>query len=157
MITIEWGSDRDIVQKIMKHDYVWPWVSDDTININDYQFPEIDNCIVRVAMCYNVERNILGCFIFFEKSEKVTEIHTCMLPAAKGMAKNFGDQVMNMIFRDSDYEIVETIITDDNPLAKKLAERCGFARSRDCDPIIRNGNLIKSEVWEHKKCQQQYL
>jgi RimJ/RimL family protein N-acetyltransferase len=149
---IEWSTDKEIAQKIFTMPSIWPWISDDTCNLDSFKCPEIDGIKIRLALCYN-DKNLCGCFFFMEKSHKATEIHTCLF--VHGLAKKFGDEIIEKVFNDTDYESIETFIPIDNPAAKKLAIKCGFSYSGQKDPIIKNGLSVPVEAWELKKCQQQ--
>jgi hypothetical protein len=149
---IEWSKDRDIAQSIITNPSVWPWVSDDTCDINSFEHPPIDGVCIRMALCYDGE-SLCGCFFLYEKDEKTTEIHTCL--TVHGKAKKFGDQVVERIFSDTDYDQVVTFIPVDNPAAASLAKKCGFIFTGYGDPIIKNGENVAVELWRLHKCQQQ--
>ncbi len=149
---IEWSTDRNIAQGILTNPLVWPWVSDDSCDLNTFEFPEIDGEKIRMAVCID-DNQIYGCFIFFEKSNNITEIHTCL--TGHGKARHFGDQVVKKVFTDTDYDAIETFIPVDNPSARKLAIKCGFKYVGLKDPIIKSGLPVPVEAWELKKCQQQ--
>lgn len=148
---IEWSTDRDLAQHILTLPEIWPWVSDDTCDIDTFVHPPIDGEKIRMGVCTD-EDKLCGCFLLYEKSNKITEIHTCLL--VHGKAKHFGDQIVERIFSDTDYDAIETFIPIDNPAAKKLAIKCGFSYYGQKDPIIKNGLSVPVEAWELKKCQQ---
>lgn len=150
---IKWSTDRSIAQRVITDPAIWPWVSDDTCDLDTFEFPEIDGVKIRMALCYNGLK-FCGCFLLYEQSEKLTEIHTCLL--VHGMAKIFGDQVVSRIFSDTDYESIQTFIPVDNPPARKLAIKCGFNFIENRNPIIKNGINTPVEVWRLDKCQQQF-
>lgn len=147
---IKWSTDQSLAQKIITMPDVWPWVSDDTCDINSFIFPQIDGIKIRMALCYYDEK-LYGCFILFEKSEKTTEIHTCLF--LRGKSKYFGDLVVERIFNDTDYDVIETFVPIDNPAAKKLAQKCGFIVVGEREPIVKNCKSIKVELMELKRCQ----
>lgn len=148
---IEWSTDREIAQYLVTHPDIWPWVSDDSCDIDKFVHPEIDGDKIRMAVCTEYDR-LCGCFLLYEKSNKITEIHTCLL--VHGKAKHFGDLVVERIFNDTDYDAIETFIPVDNPAARKLAIKCGFVYSGQKGPIIKNGLSVPVEAWERHKCQQ---
>ncbi len=152
IVRIEWSQDRELAHKIVTDESVWPWIVYDSIDKEDFVFPDIDGVKLRVGVCY--DGDVMGCFLFIEKEEKITEIHTCMLPIAKGKAKSFGDLVLEKVFSETNYDEVHTFIAEDNPLAKRLAQKCGFVKLADIEPLTKNGIKISAETWGVKKCQQ---
>jgi RimJ/RimL family protein N-acetyltransferase len=148
---IKWSKDSSLAQKILLMDEVWPWISDDSCNKESFILPDIDGDRIRLALCIYDEK-LYGCFILFEQSPKITEIHTCLF--IHGKSKYFGDLVVERIFSDTDYDVIETFVPVDNPAAKKLAEKCGFVVTGEKEPIIKNGKSIKVELMELKRCQQ---
>lgn len=148
---IKWSTDSALADRIIKDPKVWPWVSDDRHDVNSFSFPEIDGSGIRMALCYN-DDNLCGCFFLFEQSPKVTEIHTCLL--VHGLAKSFGDQVIDRIFKDTDYDAISTTVPVDNPAARKLAIKCGFTFDGMAESIRKQGLTVDVERWRLNKCQQ---
>ena len=151
MIKLEWSNDTALVDSTLKHPSVYPYVSDDNCpSPEDFSFPDVDGSSIRVVLCYNYE-SYCGCFILFDKGNKTLEIHTCLLPTAKGMGKIFGDAVVSKIFKETDCEVISTYAPETNPLAKKLAIKCGFEYSGQGDPMMIKGKPVKVSLYSLKR------
>lgn len=143
-----WSQDKNLANAIIKHDFVWDFVSEDGTDKESFDFPEIDGVEIRMCVCY--AGKVCGAFFLFEIDKKKAHIHTCMLE--KGIAKEFGDQVLKKIFKDTDYEFIETYVPKFNKAARLIAKWCGFKKVGYAKPFLKNGIDYPVEVWEYNKC-----
>lgn len=151
MIRLEWTTNTDLVEYTLKHPSVYPYVSDDNCpSVDDFVMPAIDGESRKAVLCYNYE-SYCGCFILFDKGNDTLEIHTCLLPTAKGMGKTFGDAVVSKIFKETGCKVISTYAPDTNPLAKRLAIKCGFEYTGEGEPMIINGEPVKVSLFSLKR------
>lgn len=143
---VEWTNDYDLINSTITHPAVYPFVSDDTCKSADqFVTPDFSSEFF-CAACYLNELYV-GCFCFFHKSDDEVEIHTCLLPAAKGYAKEFGLRVVELIFNNTRYTEISTFIPENNPLAKRLALKCGFLYGSEVEPLLVDGQKIKTHKY----------
>lgn len=148
---LEWSLDSDIATQTMRHPAVYPYISDDTCpNPSDFSMPPVDGVEILSVLCYNYE-TYCGCFILFNKGSDTFEIHTCLLPIARGMGKIFGDAVVSKIFKETDCKVITTYAPETNPLAKRLALKCGFEFCGYGEPIILNGEPVKVSLFSLRR------
>lgn len=128
MIKVEWCNDKSLILSTITNPFIYPYVADDNCPLADnFQIPELNDDFF-CAACYEDDK-YLGCFCFVKKSESECEIHTCLLPSARGLSKILGDLVIRLVFETTNYKNISTFIPETNPLAKKLAIRCGFTQA----------------------------
>ena len=120
---VEWLTDYDIINSTIKHPDIWPHVSEIGQDMDSFSWPKGDSFFA--VGCYDGE-TYMGCACFSEIAGDEVELHTCLLPAAKGKAKLFGNMVTAFIFKNKPYDIISTIVPIANKLAKLAALKCGF-------------------------------
>lgn len=151
MINLEWTTDTALVESTLKDPSVYPWVSDDRCpSPENFHMPTVDGESIKAVLCYNYE-SYCGCFILFDKGNDTLEIHTCLLPSVKGMGKIFGDAVVSKIFKETDCKAISTYAPETNPLAKRLALKCGFVYDGIGDPLIINGKPVEVSLYILKR------
>lgn len=137
---IIWSDDSKLATEIMRE--IYAFISDDTCPPAE-EFEVTLNDIIRFIVCYNAGQLMGGFLLIFK--DKEAEIHTCLLPIAKGKAKDFGDLVLQKIFKETDVDRVTSYAPVDNPLAKRLALRCGLKFTGYGQSMIKNGQKIDVE------------
>lgn len=138
---LKWSDDRELIQSTIRHESVYMFVSDDTCPVPEaFELPELGE-MVFAAECHC--DGYKGCFLFIKKSDDEAEIHTCMLPSAKGMATDFGKMVLEKVFRETKFNEVSTFIPETNTLAANLAKKCGLTYRSEHEPITINGKIVK--------------
>jgi hypothetical protein len=143
MMSVYWLEDSDLITETIRHPKIYPFVSDDTCpKAEDFNWP-IAKEFTAVG-CYDDEI-YFGCFCFYERSKIETEIHTCLLPSAKGIAKFFVKLVVDFVMSNTDYDLITTFIPKSNSLAKNLALKCCFVFDGDGDG---DGELFGREKTE---------
>jgi RimJ/RimL family protein N-acetyltransferase len=149
---LEWTDNDQLVTEIIREIYAYR--SDDTCPPKEEFEVELNDSI-RFVLCYD-DGQLMGGFLFIFKDNEA-EIHTCMLPIAKGKAKGFGDLVLAKIFKETDVQRVTSYAPVDNPLAKRLALRCGLKFTGYGHAMIKNGVKVDVENFAIERadiCQQ---
>lgn len=137
---MDWSTDSKLATEIMRS--IYAFISDDSCPPAE-EFEVTLTDIIRFIVCYNAGQ-LMGGFLLIFKDKEV-EIHTCLLPIAKGKAKDFGDLVLQKIFKETDVDRVTSYAPVDNPLAKRLALRCGLKFTGYGQSMIKNGQKIDVE------------
>lgn len=141
-----WTMDKNLVRDTIVNCNVYPYVSDDTCpEPKDFVMPDCSSEVFWAA-CYDGD-DYVGCFCFFEKNTNEAEIHTCLLPSARGKSCEFGKFVIDLFFKETSYQIMSTFIPVNNVLAKKLALKCGFLYYSDDKPFIINGIEVPTKKY----------
>lgn len=154
MLSAEWCSDCYVITSIVTHPQVYPYVSDDNSPPpEEFKLPELGPDFFAV-LCFD-DDHIVGCFLFVKKNDTCCEIHTCMLPAARGKAVDFGNMAVQMIFNETPFSAIVTFIPKTNEKAKRLAIKCGFVEIGDHSPMAIGGELIETKEYMLSKylCQ----
>lgn len=149
---LDWTDDNLLATEIMRS--IYAFISDDSCPPKeDFEVNLTDS--IRFVLCY-YDDQLMGGFLFVFK-EKEAEIHTCMLPIAKGKAKDFGDLVLLKVFKETDVDRITSYAPVDNPLAKRLALRCGLKFTGYGQAMIKNGLEVEVENFAIERldiCQQ---
>jgi len=154
MLSAEWCADRYIITSIVTHPQVYPYVSDDNSPApEEYNLPQVSPDFFAISCLYR--GYIVGCFLFKKIHDDCCEIHTCMLPEARGKAVNFGNMAVKMIFNETPFNTIKTFIPTTNQKAKRLALKCGFLEIGDHSLMPIGGELIETKEYMLSKyiCQ----
>lgn len=149
---LDWTDDSNLATDIVRS--IYAFVSDDTCPPKEEFEVKLTDSI-RFVLCYDNDQ-LMGGFLFIFK-DGIAEIHTCMLPIAKGKAKDFGDLVLLKVFKETDVDKITSYAPIDNPLAKRLALKCGLKFTGYGDAIMKNGKTIEVENFAIERadiCQQ---
>lgn len=92
------------------------------------------------AIIADVE-NEYGYFILLPNTEVLWEVHTALSSEAKGVADFLATQAMIDAFNKYPKLMkIITFIPENNPLAKRLAKRCGFREEGFITKSYKEGN-----------------
>lgn len=143
------GFKPELFKEIATNPLVLPWIKDDEA-IEDFNFPD---CFLYVIASLNGED--VGFFMLHKVNLITVEVHTIFHPKAFGKVLSFSTQVIDWVFSNTDYEKMITHVPEDNPKAKRLAEKSGM----EVEGIIkksfrRNGQNIDQFILGVSKCQQ---
>lgn len=139
---VKWSNDPELILKTITHKDVYKCVSDDRCPSEDnFSIPEFSDQFF-CAECHDDQ--YLGCFCFIMKSENEAEIHTCLLPQAKGLGVKLGGLVLDLVSKKDGINLVSTYVPEDNQAALSVALKCGFKFDKEIDPMIRDGKKIKT-------------
>ena len=141
---VEWTTDKNLILSTIRHPDIYNLVADDTCGkAEKFDIPPFDD-IFFAAACYKGDAYV-GCFCFIKKSEDEAEVHTCLLPDAKGLAVEFSMLMAKLMFNTMKYSKISTFIPDFNILARNLARKVGFKYICDDEPFIIDGTAHKSK------------
>ena len=146
---VEWLTDSYLIESTIRHPKIYPYVSDNTCpKPEEFNWPNSDDFFS--VGCF--ENEYMGCFCFHEKSSSEVEIHTCLLPIARGKSLQFGQLVIRFILENTPYLVISTFVPKTNKLAKRLALKCGFEIDGKGDKF--NGEYTDRLVFlRGQKCQ----
>jgi len=131
-------TDYDFIKLVTKNPDVWPWVSDDNSDFNNY---EPDKNMVYLLVEDSEEK--IGYFALTPINSICFEIHTTMLPKAWGKVINYTKEVVMWIFTHTRCMKIITFVPESNKKALKLAQRTGLLIQGFLDKsFIKNGELI---------------
>lgn len=155
---IERTTDLSLVREIVTHPYVWKWVSDDSVSSSSYIPPMVDSILwLKATDC----GQLMGVYMVHPHNGATVEIHTCLLPCARGQpAKRLAVEVLQWIFDNTGYVKIITNVPENNPYALNYARRAGLLD----EGINRKSISIAGKLYdqymlgitkEDFKCQQQ--
>jgi RimJ/RimL family protein N-acetyltransferase len=120
---VDWLTNKELIEATITDPSVYPFVNDDSCGPScEFVWPEDDKFFA--VGCF--DDGYMGCFCFHENSDSEVEIHTCLLPFARGKSRQFGDLVVRFILQNRSYLVISTYVPKMNTLAKRLALKCGF-------------------------------
>ncbi len=151
--------DKDVIRDAVTHPHNWPWSSDDYSESQTYT-PCVDEVVYWLE--YSQDGKHLGVYYVHPHSRTTCEIHTCLMPEARGkLAKIAANEVLLWLFSNTEFEKVVTHVPVNNPLALAYARRAGMKDEGINRKSIRvSGELIDQFSLGVTKdeflCQQQY-
>lgn len=121
---IERTYDVGFITKCLTDDAVWSASSDDAPLDKDLVFPPVpaDDSVIWVRA------GDYGVFMAKKVNHIEFECHTCLLPTARGKAKQIGREVLASFFANTNCLRLTTKIPEFNRLAVRLAEANGFTK-----------------------------
>ena len=149
--------DAEKIRATVTHTAIWPHVSDDSCSVETYAPPLVGFIWLEV-----VDVESLGVYLVHPHNFITYEIHTCLLPEARGAkARQAGALVLDWIFTNTPCLKVITQVPESNPLALRYAKRCGLVvEGNNRQSYIKNGNILDmiqlGITKKEHKCQQQY-
>lgn len=96
----------------------WESLKDDEETNKDLYFPPMNNIWVRAGD--------YGVFLLEKKNLIMSEIHTALLPEARGKAVEIGEAALKWGFDNLPVKRFVTAVPEFNPLALRMALKCGF-------------------------------
>jgi len=153
---IEQTKDIGLIIDVVTHPSIWPNVSDDSIESEDYS-PTIEGLIWLKVF----DDNLLGIYMIQRHNFINYEIHTCMLPNSWGeKAKQASRLVLDWIFANTECIKLVTHVPEDNPLALRYAKKAGLiVEGNNRKSIMKKGRLLDQIqlgiTKEEYLCQQQ--
>lgn len=146
--------DTDFIVRCVAEPGVWRMVADDGFPNPDLYFPPMGDGM------YWLRAGDFGVFLFHPHNSVTYEAHTVLLPSARGKAVEIGKAAISWFFANTPCQCLITNVPEYNPLALRLAHKCGFATiGINEKSIMKNGILhdqtllgISKERWTI--CQQ---
>ena len=137
---LEQTEDLALVERIIRDPAVYPHVSDDdSPPAAEFRaHPELVYVAVR-----DYAGELLGCFVLMPHTRRLWEVHTCLLPIARGRGLAAARELLAWVWQHTDCERLITQVPDYNRLALKLAERAGLEQyGRNPRAWLRGGELV---------------
>lgn len=137
---IERTHDMDYVRSVITHPAIWPHVSDDTCDRERYAPFEGDGAYWLIP----TDGAPLGVFFVHSHSSVCFEVHTALLPHARGRAAHeAGKALISWVFANTSCRKLITHVPDVNRLALAFARRAGMVQEGiNRKSFLRNGALI---------------
>lgn len=129
MLHLKQTFSRKIISDVVSDESVYPWITDDNSPEDPEYFVDSllanqDNLFIKVV---DNDNQVGGLFVARKVSNFSYEIHTNLLPHCRGeLAIEAGQKVLEWLFTKTDCMRVVSVIPDNNPAAKHLAESCGM-------------------------------
>ena len=116
--------DCQLIKDTITNPKVYPYVSDDfSPCAEDYQ-PQIHDAILYLGVFHDEEYR--GLFMLHPINGVTYEIHTCLLPNARGRARDYVNMVFKWFWDNTSAVRLVTQIPEYNRLANKLAHDVGM-------------------------------
>jgi len=116
----EQTTDTDFIVKCVTHPLVWDHLTDDASPDVEFYFPPMNVLWVRVED--------YGVFMLTKLNCATHEVHTILLPSAKGKAVEIGKTALQWAWDNTDAKRIITRVPEFNPLALRLALKVGFVK-----------------------------
>lgn len=155
---IERTTDADLVRSVVTHPEIYPFISDDhSPAVEDYAPPVADG--IYWLACYSGNA-LAGLFMAHPWNGITYEIHTCILPAFRGVrAREATAAVLAWIFSNTNCLKLVTHVPVWNEAAFRLATASGMKpeginrQSFMKNQIIHDQTLLGITRTEWKQCQ----
>lgn len=117
--------DVELIEETMKLPYVWPYIHDDGVELNDFSpCAPIDGRIDYLGV-FNPD--YCGFFLLVRQNKITYEIHTVLLKNCRSLhAIKAAKLVIEWIFSNTECERLTTNIPEKNTLAERLAVNAGM-------------------------------
>ena len=153
---IERTHDLAYVREVMTHPAIWPHVSDDTGDRDTYAPPDHESIYWLVP----VDAAPLGVFLVHPHSAVCWEVHTALLPQARGgKADEAAQALIAWVFGNTSCQKLITHVPAYNRRALAFAKRAGLVEEgRVTRSFLRRGSLIDQYllgICKESPCQQQ--
>lgn len=125
-MTFKRTADMGLVHKIVTTPNVYRASADDYSPLPDKWVPVEDQNIWYILAYDDDPNNMMGLFALYPSSAIRAEIHTCLLPHARGQSVHFGQGVLQWIWRNTPFLRVVTQVPSFNRLALRMALNCGL-------------------------------
>lgn len=118
---IERTENRKDILSIIRHESIYPFISDDLSPLANEFEPFFDDAIHWLLIKVNDTTNA-GLFMCHAMNGATTEIHTCILPMYRGsLSRQFTEAVLAWIFANTHYQKVITHVPSYHTKALRLA------------------------------------
>jgi len=145
VISFERSVDYDLIRKILTHEKIWPFISDDfSPSVEQFQ-PDRHPLIWYVVARDEDENNeLLGLWMFHPQNMVCWEVHTALLPSCWGArARKAALALPYWIFHNTSCRRIVTNVPDTNRLALHFAMDAGMKIYGVNDASYRkNGRLL---------------
>jgi len=141
MIQIERTTDYAFIRACATDPLTRPWLVDD-LHADVPDSPDIPfDSALWLQVLDNGERK--GVFAVHEFRSVCVEIHTVLLPIARGNAVFYGRAVLKWLFTNTKAQRVITQVPSNNRLALRMARQCGMTEfGMNPKSYLKNGELL---------------
>ena len=116
--------DVDLIKRTITNPKIYKYISDDFSPSMDEFQPVIHKSVIYLGAYQKGE--YLGLFMLHPVNGVTMEVHTCLLPAAWGNAKEFARIVIGWVWANTSTMRIITQVPKYNKLAKKLSLDAGM-------------------------------
>lgn len=119
---LERTCDRKFITECVTNEHVWNASRDDSLIEKEFFFPPINDSIIwlRAGDC--------GVFMGQKMNHVTYDVHTILLPRARGKAVSIAKDAIRWIFDNTECLRVTTSVPSYNRLAERLAIKSGMTR-----------------------------
>lgn len=137
------AQDRELARQAITHPRVYTAVSDDQSSSREtFRLPDGITCVGVFQ-----ENDFLGCFSLTPHTGICYEVHTSLLPSAWGHAVELSRLSIVWLWKNTKIKRLITSVGEDNPLALRLAKKCGFIEiGINPNSIEKSGKLLGMHI-----------
>lgn len=134
------ASDIDLIKATITHQSVYCHVSDDT-SPDPSEYAPVP-CDYATYLAAFVGNQYAGMFMLHMQNGATIEVHTCLLPNARGKAKKLAKELIEWVWSNTNAQRLVTCVPEYNRLAMKLALDSGM-KEYGLNPcgFIKNGKF----------------
>lgn len=137
---IERTYDADFITHCVTHPDVWRMAADDGYPDPCLYFPPMADSI------YWVRAGDHGVFMAHPHNSITFEVHTLLLPSARGKAVEFAKAAIAWAFANTACERLITNVPSFNPLALRLAKKSGMSEYGVNQKSFKRGGVLYDQI-----------
>ncbi len=144
---IEVCQDKELIKECLTNPFVRKGIVEAGYENIEYTEPSHDICF-----SFFDDEEFLGIALTRILTSLVVELHTCLLPAAKGKSTQAFELYKRWFFDNTDIDKIITMVPTSNPLAKRAAINAGFVKTGE----IKNGfyssdaGVVDLDIYENE-------
>jgi RimJ/RimL family protein N-acetyltransferase len=124
-----------LIERIIKHPKVWPWVADDFT----FEFEPNGN-----HLYLSIEDK--GIVVLKQLNHICYQLHIALLPELWGRGKGIGAMAQEWIFEKTPCRKLVAFVPEDNKPVKRLAERCGMKEEGRITKSFCRGLVLRDQI-----------
>lgn len=117
-------TDAELIASTIRHPRIWPSVSDDGSPLPEDFMPIMSDSVIYLGMFESGAFH--GLFMLHQHNAICWEVHTCLLPTARGNAHCFAEKCVEWVFSETACRRLITNVPAGNALAIRLASSVGM-------------------------------
>lgn len=139
-VRIERTADPGVVKMIVTHPKVYKYVTDDGSPAEQDYAPDMTNA--RFLLAWD-DSELLGLFALVPQNHATVEVHTCLLPSARGdRAADAAQELIKWVWNNTTFKRLVTCVPGYNRLALRFALAAGMTRyGINTRSYMKNGQL----------------
>ena len=147
------AEDFAALELIAKHPKVFCWISDDYCCQDEFSFDES-----HLYLEIKTENKTAGFFMVRFESNSLAYIHTVVHPDYWGHSLDFAKDVIDWIFKNSQINVLATLIPENNLKAESLAKKSGMEKCGEIKKsFLKDGTYLSQSIYSICRgnlCQQ---